>query len=163
MRLLKHVEYLWRNSQVKDAVIIKVVPRTDATTRPLTGRWVDTMMERSRPCGRRVGTSKLSTETKTSSPMMHLTMMLVEAALKGHDGGNRGLQRGLLPVTFEPAELSPDYIWEAVSAFPGLGGPPRALDARGANVLTSSMGMEQAPYDAAWSIVLIHVENTSRK
>ena len=34
-----HLEKL---TKVKDAVI-KVVPRTDATTRPLTGRWVDTM------------------------------------------------------------------------------------------------------------------------
>ena len=34
-----HLEKL---TKVKDAVI-KVVPRTDATTKPLTGRWVDTM------------------------------------------------------------------------------------------------------------------------
>ena len=34
-----HLEKL---TKVKDAVI-KVVPRTDATTRPLTGCWVDTM------------------------------------------------------------------------------------------------------------------------
>ena len=37
--LRKHLEKL---TNVKDAVI-KVVPRTDATTRPLTGRWVDSM------------------------------------------------------------------------------------------------------------------------
>ena len=52
-----HLEKL---TKVKDAVI-KVVPRTDATTRPLTGRWVDTCTttEHGRPGGRRVGTSKL--------------------------------------------------------------------------------------------------------
>ena len=41
MRLLMHVEYVEKRTNVKDAVI-KVVPRTDATTTPFTGRWVDT-------------------------------------------------------------------------------------------------------------------------
>ena len=45
------------------------------------------------------------------------------------------------------AELEPDYIWEAVSAFPGLKGAPRAWDTYSANVLTSSMQMEQSRYD----------------
>ena len=34
--------HLEKVTKVKDA-IIKVVPRTDATAKPLTGRWVDTM------------------------------------------------------------------------------------------------------------------------
>ena len=53
-------------------------------------------------------------------------------------------------VWIEPppeAELGPDYIWEAVSAFPGLKGAPRAWDTYSAKVLTSSMQMEQSQYD----------------
>ena len=42
--------------------------------------------------------------------------------------------------------MGPDYIWEAVSAFPGLKGAPGA-DTYSANVLTSSMEMEQSRYD----------------
>ena len=47
-------------TKVKDTVI-KVVPRTDVTTRPLTRRWVDTMHddEARKPGGRRAGTSEL--------------------------------------------------------------------------------------------------------
>ena len=45
------------------------------------------------------------------------------------------------------AELGPDYIWEAVSAFPGLKGAPRAWDTHSANVLTSSTQIEQSQYD----------------
>ena len=41
--LLKRDERTWRNSQKSRTQIIKVVPRTDATTKPLTGRWVDTV------------------------------------------------------------------------------------------------------------------------
>ena len=45
------------------------------------------------------------------------------------------------------AELGPDYIWEPVSAFPGRKGAPRAWDTYSANVLTSSMEMEQSQHD----------------
>ena len=38
-------------------------------------------------------------------------------------------------------------FWEAVSAFPGLKGAPRAWDTYSANVLTNSMQMEQSRYD----------------
>ena len=79
--------------------------------------------------------------------------MLVEAALKGHVapiGDRSGVfyQSPLNPdgteseVWVKPlpeAELGPDYIWGAVSAFPGLKGAPRAWDTYSANVLTSSM------------------------
>ena len=81
-----HVEKL---TKVKGAVI-KVVPRTDATARPLTGRWVDPTHDN--------GTRKARWTTRgyeqslngnedvfSATPaMMHLKMMLVEAALKGH-------------------------------------------------------------------------------
>ena len=53
-------------------------------------------------------------------------------------------------VWIEPppeAELGPDYIWEAVSAFPGLKGAPRAWDTYSASVFTNSMQMEQSRYD----------------
>ena len=92
---------------------------------------------------------------------MHLKMMLVDAALKGHvaaigDCSGAFFQSLLNPdrtenrVWIEPpleAELGPNYIWEAVSAFPGLKGAPRAWDTYSANVLTSSMQMEQSRYD----------------
>ena len=53
-------------------------------------------------------------------------------------------------VWIEPppeAELGPEYIWEAVSAFPGLKGAPRAWDSYSAKVLTNSMQMKQSQYD----------------
>ena len=73
---------------------------------------------------------------------MHLKMMLVEAALKGHvaaigDCSGAFYQSPLNPdgteskVWIEPppeAELGPEYIWEAPPAFPGLKGAPRAWD-----------------------------------
>ena len=53
-------------------------------------------------------------------------------------------------VWIEPppdAELGQNYIWEAVSAFPGLKGAPKAWDTCSANVLTNSMQMEQSRCD----------------
>ena len=93
--------------------------------------------------------------------MMHLKMMLVDAALKGHvaaigDCSGAFYQSPLNPdgteskVWIEPppeAELGPNYIWEAVSAVPGLKGAPRAWDTYSANVPTSSMQIEQSRYD----------------
>ena len=54
-------------TKVNDA-IIKVVPRTDATTKPLTGRWVDTVHDDGvrKSGGRHVDTSKRWTKTRTS-------------------------------------------------------------------------------------------------
>ena len=74
--------------------------------------------------------------------MMHLKMMLVDAALKGHvaaigDCSGAFYQSPLNPdgteskVWIEPlerAELGQNYIGKAVSAFPGLKGAPRAWD-----------------------------------
>ena len=153
-------------TKVKDAVI-KVVPRTDATTKPLTGRWVDTMHDdgarKARWTTRGYEQTLNGNEDFFSATpaMMHLKMMLVEAALKGHvaaigDCSGAFYQSPLNPdgtesqVWIEPppeAELGPDYIWEAVSAFPGLKGAPRAWDTYSAKVLTSSMQMKQSQYD----------------
>ena len=158
-----HLEKL---TKVKDAVI-KVVPRTDATTRPLTGRWVDTMHDdgarKARWTTRGYEQTLNGNEDFFSATpaMMHLKMMLVEAALKGHvaaigDCSGAFYQSPLNPdgtenqVWIEPppeAELGPDYIWEAVSAFPGLKGAPRAWDSYSAGVLTNSMQMKQSQYD----------------
>ena len=91
-------------------------------------------------------------------------MMLVDAAPKGHVVAV-GDCISLLPSAFEPrrteskvwieppleGELGPDYIWEAVSAFPGPKGGPRAWDTFGAKVLTSSMEMEQSRFDGCLS------------
>ena len=158
-----HLEKL---TKVKDAVI-KVVPRTDATTKPLTGRWVDTMHDdgarKARWTTRGYEQTLNGNEDFFSATpaMMHLKMMLVEAALKGHvaaigDCSGAFYQSLLNPdgtenqVWIEPppeAELGPDYIWEAVSAFPGLKGASRAWDTYSAKVLTSSMQMKQSQYD----------------
>ena len=158
-----HLEKL---TKVKDAVI-KVVPRTDATTKPLTDRWVDTMHDdgarKARWTTRGYEQTLNGNEVffSATSAMMHLKMMLVEAALKGHvaaigDCSGAFYQSPLNPdgtesqVWIEPppeAELGPDYIWEAASAFPGLKGAPRAWDTYSAKVLTSSMQMKQSQYD----------------
>ena len=93
--------------------------------------------------------------------MMHLKMMLVDAALKGHvaaigDCSGAFYQSPLNPdgtenrVWIEPppeAELGPNYVREAASAFPGRKGAPKAWDTYSANVLTNSIQMEQSRYD----------------
>ena len=158
-----HLEKL---TKVKDA-IIKVVPRTDATTKPLTGRWVDTLHDdgarKARWTTRGYEQTLNGNEDFFSATpeLMHLKMMLVDAALKGHvtaigDCSGAFYQSPLNPdgteskVWIEPppeAELGPNYIWEGVSAFPGLKGAPRAWDTYSANVLTNSMQREQSRYD----------------
>ena len=74
---------------------------------------------------------------------------------------NRRLQRGLLPVTFEPRrnreqsldrassrELGQNYIWEAVSASPGFKGVPKTWDTHNTNDLTNSVRMVQLRYNS---------------
>ncbi|CAK0806902.1 unnamed protein product, partial [Prorocentrum cordatum] len=92
---------------------------------------------------------------------MHLKMMLVDAARKGHvaaigDCSGAFYQAPLDPdgtgakVYIEPppeAGLPPDMAWKAVSAFPGLKGSPKAWGARPSKVLTGDMQMEQSRYD----------------
>ena len=139
----------------------------NATTKPLTGRWVDTMHDdgarKARWTTRGYEQTLNGNEDSFSATpaMMHLKMMLVEAALKGHvaaigDCSGAFSQSPLnldgteSQVWIEPppeAELGPDYIREAVSAFPGLKGAPRAWDTYSAKVLTNSMQMEQSQYD----------------
>ena len=81
--------HLAKLTKVKDAVI-KVVPRTDATTRPFTGRWMDTMRDDEARKARWTTPAHEQTlngneDFFSATPaMMHLKMMLVEAALKGH-------------------------------------------------------------------------------
>ena len=157
--------HLEKFTKVKDAVI-KVGPRTNATTKPLTGRWVDTMHDdgarKARWTTRGYEQTLNGNEDFLSATpaMMHLKMMLVEAALKGHvtaigdcsgafyqsplnqDGTESQVWIELPPE----AEMGPDHIWEAVSAFLGLKAP-RAWDTYRAKVLTSSMQMKQSQYD----------------
>ena len=131
-----HLEKL---RKVKDT-IIKVVPRTDATTRPLTGRWGDTVYDdgarKARWTTRGYEQTLNGNEDFFSATpaMMHLKMMLVDAALKGDvaaigDCSGAFYQSPLNPdgtenrVWIKPppeAKLGPHCIWEAVSAFPGL-------------------------------------------
>ena len=87
---------------------------------------------------------------------------MVDAAKKGHaaalgDCSGAFYQAPLDPegnqekVYIEPpqeAGLGPDVVWEAVSAFPGLKGSPKAWDTHSSIVLTDQMGMDQSRYDA---------------
>ena len=158
-----HLEKL---TKVKDS-IIKVVPRTDATTRPFTGRWVDTMHDDGARKAR--WTTRGYEQTlngyedffSATPAMMQLKMLLVDAALKEHVTAIEACSGAFYQspmnldgtehrVWIEPppeAELGPDLIWEAVSTLPGLKGALRAWDTYSANVLTSSMQMEQSRYD----------------
>ena len=158
-----HLEKL---TKVKDAVI-KVVPRTDATTKPLTGWRVDTMhddgarKDRWTTRGYEQTLNGKEDFISATPAVMHLKMMLVEAALKGHvaaigDCSGAFYQSPLNPDGTEnqvwiearpEAELGPEYICEAVSAFPGLKGAPRAWDSYSVKVLTNSMQMKQSQYD----------------
>ena len=99
-----HLEKL---TKVKGA-IIKVVPRTDATTRLLTARWVDTMHDD--------GVRKASWTTRGYEQTLNGNEDFFSAnasddasqndvdrcSFEGTCCSNWRLQRGLLPVTFEP-------------------------------------------------------------
>ena len=89
---------------------------------------------------------------------MHVKMLVVDAALKGHVAAigdcsgafchsplnPDGTENRVWIVPPPEAEPGPNYIWEAVSAFPCLNGASRAWDSYSANILTSSMQMEQS-------------------
>ena len=177
MQLLKHVENTWWNS--RDAVI-KVVPRTDATTRPLTGRWVDIVHDDGERTARWKtrgyeqtlnGNEELFSATPAT---IHLKNDVGRCSSERTRGGSRGLQWSLLPGALEPqrteskvwiepppeADLGPDYLWEAVSAFLGPKGAPRAWDTFGAKVLTSCNNHDST---VAFSTDLNHLESTSRR
>ena len=150
-----HLEKL---TKVKDAVI-KVVPRTDATTKHHARRrstegqvddaWIRANSERKR--------GLLLSNASDDAPQDDVGRGSSERACCG----NRRLQRGLLPVTSEPrwnGESSLDrsasrgragtrvHLGSRVS-FPALKGAPRAWDSYSAGVLTNSMQMKQSQYD----------------
>ena len=107
-----HLEKL---TKVKDA-IINVVPHTDATTRPLTGRWVDTVHYNGPTKAR--WTTRGYEQTlngnedffSATPAMMHLKMMLVDAALKGHVAAI-----GDCSGAFYQSPLNPDSLDRASS------------------------------------------------
>ena len=128
-------------TKVEDPTI-KVVPRTDATTKPLTGRWVDTMHDDG------AGESQVDDAWVRANAERKRGLLLNNAGddatqsdvVRGSSErtrcSNRRLQRCLPPVTSEPrrngeqsveAELGPDYIGEAVSAIPGPQGSTESL------------------------------------
>ena len=139
-----HLEKL---TKVKDA-IIKVAPRTDATTKPLSGRWVDTMYDdgarKTRWATR--GYEQMLDESEdffSATPAtIPLKTMLADAALKGHVAAiwycsgtfcqsplnTDGTESKVWIELLEKAELGQNYMWEAVSAFPGVKGVPKAWD-----------------------------------
>ena len=80
-----HRKHLDKLTKVQDAVI-KVVPRTDATTRHLKGRWVESVLDDGARKARWTtrGYEQTLNGNEDFLAMMHFTMMLVDAALKGH-------------------------------------------------------------------------------
>ena len=118
--------------------IVEVAPRTEATSKPLTSTWVNSQHDD--------GTLKSRWTTRsyeqqlaggqnffaTTQPLTHLKLMLVDAARNGHkadigDCSGTCYQAPLDPTGQESkvyieapheANLGPDYVWDAVSAFP---------------------------------------------
>ena len=165
---LIHVQKL---TKVKEAVI-KVVSHP-------TGRRADTMHDDGARKARCTTRGYEQILLSSAGDEKHLKMMLVEGALKGHvaaigDCSGAFNQSLLNPdgtewqVWIEPrpeAEFGPDNMGEAVSAFPGRMGAPRAWDTNSANVLTSSMEMEQSRYDSCLYYRLVprheHIEENA--
>ncbi len=159
---MKHIAKITR----EDARIVKAVPRSEATTKPLSGRWVEDQHDDGALKAR--WTTRGFEQTLTghedffsaTPATMHLKMMLMDAAKKGNvaaigDCSGAFYQAPLDPtgesekVYIEPpleAGLGPDMGWGAVSAFPGLKGAPKAWDLHSSAVLTEQMAMDQSKY-----------------
>ena len=160
---LKHVAKI----TAEGANIVRPVPRSSATTRPLSGRWVEDQHDDGSLKARWTTrgfeqTLKGHEDFYSATPAtQHLKMMLVDAAMKGHvaaigDCSGAFYQAPLDPegegekVYIEPPEeagLGPDVVWEAISAFPGLKGSPKAWDIHSSGVLTKKMEMIRSKYD----------------
>ena len=125
-----HLEKL---TKVKDT-IIKVVPRTDATTGPLTGRWVDTMQDDGARKAR--WTTRGYEQTlngyedffSATPALVQLKNVVGRCSFEGARCGNRRLQRGLLPVTFEPGRNGTPSVDRASSR--GRAGTRQNLESR---------------------------------
>jgi len=143
--------------------MVRVVKTVDAETRPLSGRWVDTMDDN--------GTAKSRWTTRgfeqhlegdenfySGTPALgHLKALLVLAELEGHvaalgdcsgafyqsplqiDGG----KKVYLQAPPE-AGLADDECWEAICAFPGLKGAPHAWQTHSTSVLVNQHGLTQS-------------------
>ena len=160
---LKHVAKI----TAEGANIVRPVPRSSATTRPLSGRWVEDQHDDGSLKARWTTrgfeqTLKGHEDFYSATPAtQHLKMMLVDAAKKGHVAAigdcSGAFYQALLDhdgnqekVYIEPppeAGLGPDVVWEAVSAFPGLKGSPKAWETHSSGVLTDEMHLEQSHYD----------------
>jgi len=142
--------------------IVQVVPRSQATTEPLSGRWVDSRGDdgtlKSRWTGRGFEQRLTGFENHSSGTpaTMHLKAMLVNAAYHGHVAALGDCSGAFYqsPLTEEEvyleappeAELPPGYVWKALCAFPGLKGAPKAWEDHSAKVL-EEMGMTRSKYD----------------
>ncbi|CAK0870998.1 unnamed protein product [Prorocentrum cordatum] len=160
---MKHIDKLTK----VPGKIIKEVKRSEATTAPLSGRWVESQHDdgalKARWTTRGYAQTLNGNENFFSATpaTVHLKMMLVDAAKKGHvaaigDCSGAFYQALLDPdgnrekVYIEPppeAGLGPDAVWEAVSAFPGLKGSPKAWETHSSGVLTDEMHLKQSHYD----------------
>ena len=122
--------------------IERVVPRSVATSRVLSGRWVDTMQadgsKKSRWTTRGFEQTLHGTENHVAGTpsLPHLKALLVDAARRGYkvalgDCSGAFYQAPLTEeaICLEPppdAEIASSQVWEALCAFPGLKGAPKA-------------------------------------
>jgi hypothetical protein len=137
--------------------IVRVVPRSSATTRVMTGRWVDTA-DKSRWTTRGFEQRLDGTENHVANTpsLIHLKALLVYAETKGHvaavgDCSGAFYQAPLKEerIFLEPppeAQVSPDSVWEALCAFPGLKGAPKAWEEHSAHEM-EKLGMTRGRYD----------------
>jgi hypothetical protein len=137
--------------------IVRVVPRSSATTRVMSGRWVDTA-DKSRWTTRGYEQRLDGTENHVANTpsLIHLKALLVYAETKGHvaavgDCSGAFYQAPLKEerIFLEPppeAQVSPDSVWEALCAFPGLKGAPKAWEEHSAHEM-ETLGMTRGRYD----------------
>jgi hypothetical protein len=158
----------WKDSRaihlekITKPTMVKVVKRTVATSRPLTGRWVDVMSDDGVMKSRwttRGFEQKLEGDENfySGTPALgHLKVLLTLAEIQGHvaaigDCGGAFYMSPLDEEVFmeapEEAGLAWDECWQAICAFPGLKGAPRAWQRHSTKVLVEELGMEQSHYD----------------
>jgi len=153
-------------AKISKPSMVRVVKTVDAETRPLSGRWVDTIDDNGTPKSRwttRGFEQHLEGDENFYSgtpALCHLKALLVLAELEGHvaalgdcsgafyqsplqtDGG----KKVYLQAPPE-AGLADNECWEAICAFPGLKGAPRAWQKHSTSVLVNQLGLTQSRYD----------------